>query len=247
MVKEFRCRRFGRVHWLLRLVAICALASLGLTYLTTAGTLDWGVETIGSILVILQVALIILITPSLAAVLISGERESGGWQLLQMTPLSPGAILRGKLMSVVWTLALVLLATLPGYVVMIYIEPAMANQVRRVLLCLLLTAVFALAVSAGLGSLFRRTAPATMTAYAALLAICAGTMLVWAGRDAPFGHATVENVLKLNPVAAALSVIDAPGFQGYELIPANWWALGIVSAAMLVLLAVRTWRLVEPH
>ena len=47
MVKEFRCRRFGRIHWLLRLVAVCALASLGLTYLTTAGTIDWGVETIG--------------------------------------------------------------------------------------------------------------------------------------------------------------------------------------------------------
>ena len=247
MVKEFRCRRFGRFHWLLRLVAICALASLGLTYLTTAGTLDWGVETIGSILVILQVALIILITPSLAAVLISGERESGGWQLLQMTPLSAGAILRGKLMSVVWTLVLVLFATLPGYVVMIYIEPAMENQVRRVLACLLLTAVFALAVSAGFGSLFRRTAPATMTAYAALLMICAGTMVVWAGRDAPFGHTTVENVLKVNPVAAALSVINAPGFRTYDLLPANWWFLGIASAAMLVLLTVRTWRLVQPQ
>ncbi|MGC1275978.1 MAG: ABC transporter permease subunit, partial [Planctomycetaceae bacterium] len=122
MVKEFRCRRFGRIHWLLRLVAICALASLGLTYLTTAGTIDWGVETIGSILVILQAALILLITPSLAAVLISAEREGGGWQLLQTTPLSTGTILRGKVMSVVWTLALILLATLPGYLVMVYIE-----------------------------------------------------------------------------------------------------------------------------
>lgn len=247
MVKEFRCRRFGRFHWLLRLVAVCALASLGLTYLTTAGTLDWGVQTIGSILVILQVALIVLITPSLAAVLISGERESGGWQLLQMTPLSAGAILRGKLMSVVWTLALILFATLPGYVVMVYIEPAMEQQVRRVLVCLLLTAAFALAISAGVGSLFRRTAPATMTAYAALLAVCAGTMLVWAGRDAPFGHTTVENVLKVNPVAAALSVIDAPGFRDYELIPANWWFLGMASAAMLVVLAARTWKLVQPQ
>ena len=118
---------------------------------------------------------------------------------------------------------------------------------RRVLACLLLTALFALAVSAGIGSLFRRTAPATMTVYAALLSLCAGTMVVWAGRDAPFGHATVENVLKVNPVAAALSVINAPGFQGYELIPANWWFLGIASAAMLVLLTARAWKLVQPQ
>ena len=49
--------------------------------------------------------------------LISSERESGGWEILQMTPLSVGVIIRGKLMSVVSTLALILCATLPGYLV----------------------------------------------------------------------------------------------------------------------------------
>ena len=73
MVKEFRCRRFGRLHWLLRLVAICAVLSLGLTYATTAGTFDWGVETIGGIMVVMQVALLALITPSLSAGLMSTE------------------------------------------------------------------------------------------------------------------------------------------------------------------------------
>ena len=235
------------MHWLLRLVAVCALASLGLTYLTTAGTIDWGVETIGGILVILQAALILLITPSLGAVLISAELESGGWQLLQTTPLSAGAILRGKLLSVVWTLALILLATLPGYLVMVFIEPAMEQQVKRVVACLLLTALFALAVSACVGSLFRRAAPATMTAYGALLALCGGTMLVWLGRDAPFGHSTVEAALTLNPVAAALSVIDAPGFENYDLIPANWWFLCVASVGLLLVLGLRTWRLTRPQ
>lgn len=56
MMKEFRCRRFGRLHWLLRLVAFCAVLSLALTYATTAGTFNWGVETIGGIMVVMQVA-----------------------------------------------------------------------------------------------------------------------------------------------------------------------------------------------
>lgn len=247
MVKEFRCRKFGRIHWLLRLVALCALASLGLTYLTTSGTLDWGVETIGGILVVLQAALILLITPSLAAVLVSAELESGGWQLLQATPLSTGVILRGKLMSVVWTLALVLLATLPGYVVMVVIEPAMSRQVERVVICLIVTAVFALALSACVGSFFRRTAAATMTAYGCLLGWCGVTLLVWLGRDAPFGHATVQAALTSNPVAAALSVIDAPGFERYDLVPANWWILGVASAVLLFALAMRTRWLIRPR
>src|SRR5262249_39770694 len=79
MVKEFRSRRFGRSHWTLRLIALSAILSLGLSYIAASGALGWGVEVIGGGLVLLQVALLILFTPSLAAGLVSAERESGSW------------------------------------------------------------------------------------------------------------------------------------------------------------------------
>ena len=247
MVKEFRCRRFGRLHWLLRLVAICALLSLGLTYAAVTGTVNWGVETIGGIMVLMQVALLVLFTPALAAGLISAERESGGWPLLQTTPMSPLRIVWGKLLSVILTLLLVLCATLPGYLVMIYIEPGMRFQVQRVVICLLATAGFAMMLSAAIGSLFRRTAPATAAAYAALLFVCGAPLLIWLGRDAPFGHDTVERALLINPVAAALSVIRVQGFRDYNLIPGNWWFLGITSAVCLVVLLAQTRRISRPQ
>ena len=247
MVKEFRCRRFGRLHWLLRLVALCALLSLGLTYATVTGTVNWGVETIGGIMVLMQVALLVLFTPALAAGLISTERESGGWPLLQMTPMSPLRIVWGKLLSVILTLLLVLCATLPGYLVMIYIEPGMRFQVQRVVICLLATAGFAMMLSAAIGSLFRRTATSTAAAYAALLLVCGAPLLVWLGRDAPFGHDTVERALLINPVAAAFSVIRLTGFRDYELLPGNWWFLGITSAVCLVVLLAQTHRISRPQ
>lgn len=247
MVKEFRCRRFGRLYWLLRLVAVCAVLSLGLTYAATAGTMDWGVETIGGIMVVMQVALVILITPSLAAGLISTERESRGWQLLRTTPLSIFSIVWGKLLSVILPLMLILCATLPGYVVMVFIEPGMSLQVQRVVVCLVATAVFAMLLSAAVGSLFHRTAAATAAAYTVLLSICALPLLVWMGRDAPFGHSTVEGALTVNPVAAALSVIRAPGFQNYSLIPANWWFLGVLSVLSLMILVGQTYRISRPQ
>lgn len=246
MVKEFRCRRFGRLHWLLRLVASCAVLSLGLTYATVTGTVDWGVDMIGGIMVLLQVALLVLITPSLAAGLISTEIESGGWPLLQMTPMSATRIVWGKLLSVMLTLLIVLCATLPGYIVMVYIEPGLKLQVQRVVTCLLATAVFAMLLSAAVGSLFRRTAPATATGYAALLFVCGAPLLVWLGRDAPFGHATVEAALMINPIAAALSVIRLAGFRDYSLIPGNWWFLGIASVICLVILIAQTHRISRP-
>src|SRR5438270_5241680 len=131
MVKEFRSRRFGRSHWILRLIFLFAILSLVLSHIAASGALGWGLEIIGGALVLLQVALLILFAPSLAAGLISGERESGSWQLLRMTPLSPARILSGKLLSVAWPLFLLLCATLPGYVVMTTLEPTRVYQVQR--------------------------------------------------------------------------------------------------------------------
>jgi len=246
MVKEFRCRRFGRLHWLVRLVAACGVMSLALTYATTLGAIGWNAETIGGILVMLQGALIILLTPSLASGLISTELESGGWNLLRVTPFSAISIVRGKLLSVVWTLLLILCATLPGYAVMIFIKPALTEQVKQVMICLTLTAVFALLLSATVSSFFHRTAAATATTYTILLVLVAGTLLVWLGRDAPFGHNTVEAILTLNPLAAALSVMGTSGFTQYQLIPSNWWVIGSLSVCLSLILCVRTWKLTLP-
>lgn len=247
MVKEFRCRRFGRFHWTLRLVAVCAVASLALTLLTTRGTIEWKIETVAGIMVLMQVALIVLLTPSLSAGLISSERESGGWTLLQMTPLSGFKIVRGKLLSVFWILLLLLCATLPGYLAIVKIEPKLWHQIFRVLVCLLLTSVFAMLLSAAVSSMFRRTALATATAYVVLVAVCAGPLLIWLGRGAPFGHSTVETALRVNPIAAALGIVNVMDFRDYDLMPANWYFLGGASVLCFVVLAVQTWRLTRPQ
>lgn len=247
MVKEFRTRRFGRSHWTIRLLLLSAVLSLALSYVAAAGALGWGVEVIGGALVILQTALVILFAPSLAAGLVSAEREGGGWQLLRATPLSPGAILRGKLFSAAWPLLLLLASTLPGYIVMTTVKPELAGQVERVVICLAVTAVFAILVSATASSLFRSTATATAVANAVLVVLCVGPLLAWLGRDAPFGHRTVETVLTVSPVAAALQASETPGFTGYELLPANWYLLGAASLGLLVVLVVRTRQLYRPE
>lgn len=247
LVKEFRCRKFGRSHWLMRIIAICALLSISLAFLTTNASMDWGVGTIGGIIVALQIAIIGLFTPSLAAGLISSERESGGWDLLRMTPMSGYSIVSGKLMSVIWTLLLVLGATLPGYLVMIWISPSIQDQLIQVTICLVVFSVFSILLTAATSSLFRRTSTSTAVAYGALLVIGAGSMLIWLGRDAPFGHSTVERALMVNPMAAALNVLQTPGFTQYDLVPGNWWVTGAMSVVFLIVLMIQTVRLTRPQ
>src|SRR5262249_40359521 len=267
MVKEFRSRRFGRSHWTLRLLAASAVLSLGLSIVALTGALGLGAKDIGGALVMLQVALLILFAPSLAAGLVSAERESGTWQLLQMTPLRAGTILRGKLLSVVWPLLLLWISTLPGYIVLIVVSqlrtsaaemtlPQLVGHMARgfvepgllrVVACLALTGVFAVLLSAAASTLFRSTAAATTAAYLALLAVCGGPLVIWLAREAPFGHAAVESALTIDPVAAALQASGMRGFTQYELVPANWWIIGSACVVLLLFLAVRMWQLYRPE
>jgi hypothetical protein len=123
----------------------------------------------------------------------------------------------------------------------------MAQQVERVVICLALTAVFAVLVSAAASTLFRSTATATTASYLALLAFCVGPLLVWLAREAPFGHATVQAALTIDPVAAALQASDTPGFVQYELLPTNWWIVGSACVVLLFFLGLRTWQLYRPE
>lgn len=232
---------------MLRLIGICAVLSLFLAFSVVTGAIQWELEVVGGPLVLLQVGLIVVFTPSLAAGLISAEIENGAWPLLRATPLSGGAIVRGKLMSVMWTLVLILSATLPGYFVMIYIQPSLWLQVVRGLVCLLASGILAMMLSVAVGSMFRRTAAATTAAYIAVLAVFGGTLLIWLARDAPFGFSTVERALQLNPMAAALSVFNVPGFQAYELVPTAWWVTAVAAVLLFFVARLRVVRLTRPE
>ncbi len=253
MVKEFRARRYGRSGWIMRLIVLCLLASLVLMLLATVvagqqvGAEYRGIEQQGSITVLLQVALIVLLTPTLAAGLISTERETGGWQLLQVTPMSPLRIVVGKLLSVAVVLALVLAATLPGYIVLLVGDLNQALRIVDVVVTLMLTALFSLMLSTTVSSFFSRTAVSTTISYAMLVGICLVPMLVWLAEDAPFTRATVEAVLRYNPLAAALGVIDSPGFTDYDLVPFNWNFMLLGSAVLGLALVLQTWRLTRPR
>lgn len=246
MVKEFRTRKFGRLHWLLRLIAVCAIISLLLTVVAATGTVSWGVERIAGTMVLLQVALLVLLGPSLGANLVAAEVESGGWELLRVSPISALRIVTGKVMSAIWTLVLMLLATLPGYVVMSYIQPALGGQVSNVVISLLVAILMVASISACISAFCRTTAVATATSYAVMLTLFAGTLLIWLARGKPFGPLLVERALLLNPAAAALAEMKTPGFEQYSLTPGSWYVGSALGIACLILLSLRVWVISRP-
>ncbi|MAE61186.1 MAG: ABC transporter [Planctomycetaceae bacterium] len=246
MVKEFRCRAMGRSHWMARMIGFCLIMSLVLALFSTIATQVLESQFLGAILAIFQMGLIALLAPALSAGLVAGEVESGGWELMQLTPLSPVTIVVGKLASVFWTLSLLLVATVPGYVVLLIIERGVAMRVVNVLICMVLLGVTATLTSAACSSIFRRTAAATVAAYVAVVSVCVLTLLPWLGEGTMFGRPMVEKVLMVNPLATALSVLNVPGMSQYDLRVGNWWIMGATSVAALLVLTWRTWRLTRP-
>jgi ABC-type transport system involved in multi-copper enzyme maturation permease subunit len=246
MVKEFRCRRFGRLHWMMRAMGASLVTSLFFTYIASTQTMTWSVQTVSFVLVTLQFAIIILLTPALSSGLISNERDGGGWVLMQMTPLSPVRIVWGKLLSVFITLGLILLATLPAVSVMYYIEAGDNSAIPTVLATIGLTAVFCVLASAAVGSFFKRNAEATTVAYAFIITLFVGTMLVWLGEGKPFSRTLVEVVLQFNPIAGVLALLKTPGFETYDLIKINLRFLGLGCVLSIIVLAFQVWRLRRP-
>ena len=125
--------------------------------------------------------------------------------------------------------------------------PGSGATVARVLLTLLLLAGASLLVTAAVSACVRTAAGATAVSYGLLIAWCGGTLLAWLAEDAPLGRGVVEAVLRVNPVAAALSAMGAMGFGAYDLLPATWWVMAGVMAMSLAVLVVRVWRLRRPE
>ena len=247
MVKEQRCRPMGRANWMMRLIGVYFVLSLLIVLGATTMSQRQGVAAVLAVIAMLQISLIVLLAPSLASGLISGERESKGWQLLQMTPLAPLTIIVGKLLSAAMPLAIIMLATLPAYVVLLMLDPAQLSTAISVQVTLILFAIMAVLLAAGVGSLFRNTAAATATAYTLLASLCVGTMFIWLGRDAPFSTRVVEAAIIANPLAATLNIIGVPGFDGFTLIPGNWYAIGTIAAICGTLLWLQVARLGRPR
>jgi ABC-type transport system involved in multi-copper enzyme maturation permease subunit len=121
-VKEMRCKAFGRAEWLLRSFFISFGLSLVMAFLPLTQMSFIGIDTIVFTCVSIPLAIIILLSPVLTATAVTGERESGIFDMLRATLVSPWKLIMGK-MQVAWFFtALLIISTLPTFFVLAYVS-----------------------------------------------------------------------------------------------------------------------------
>jgi ABC-type transport system involved in multi-copper enzyme maturation permease subunit len=125
-----------------------------------------------------QLALVCLFGPAVAAGAVSGERERQTLDVLMVSSMTPWAIIWGKLVASVAFILLLITAALPVFATVFFLGGIDFEQFLISQLVTVTTALSIGAVSLFLSVLFQRTLVSTVVAYGFTFAVTAGTWLV---------------------------------------------------------------------
>jgi ABC-2 type transport system permease protein len=131
-------------------------------------------------LAFIQLSLVSLFAPALAAGAISGERERQTFDVLLVSRLTAAEIVWGKLIGSVAFMLLLILSALPLFAAVFLFGGIDIEQFVITQLLTVSTAVSIGAVSLFLSSVFRRTLPSTVVAYGVAFTGMVGTLVAGA-------------------------------------------------------------------
>ncbi len=122
-----------------------------------------------SVLTIIQMALVLFITPSLTAGAISSEREKQTLNILLTTTQSSTQIVIGKLLSSVSFLVLMLIAGLPLYSLVFLFGGVSPSQIASIFLFYLLTVVAVGSIGVMFSTITKKTIVAMIATYGSII------------------------------------------------------------------------------
>jgi ABC-type transport system involved in multi-copper enzyme maturation permease subunit len=275
LVKELRGRMRGARAFVLLTIYLAILSLVTLLLYTalaeTAGTdLNAGRQIgKGLFLVTAAVALIevCIITPSLTAGSIAGEKERQTYDLLIASLLTPWQIVWGKLAAALAFALLMILAILPVMSLAFLFGGVSLAEVLIALVGLVSTAVFYAAVGLFWSSIMRSTLGATSFALGSIILMLLGvpflavifTLIFGSGNTAEWTRSAVfvylggafistHPFIALGTTEVLLSSGENPFFSVVDpgganvLVPAPWIAyvlLSVLFTTLLILLSVR--------
>ena len=184
---EFRQRiRAGRWKWILAGWFFLNLAITGLMFWAFGSEDDYGYYdtptgvSVFGYLMFFSLALLLLVTPSLTAQSVNGDRERGTLATLQVTRLSALEIAVGKLLAA-WLTGVVFVVLLIPLALLCMFDGGLpvANVVSVFSVMILLVGVIC-SISLAISSLFRRSTTSTVMSYMAVFVLTVVTAIVFA-------------------------------------------------------------------
>jgi ABC-2 type transport system permease protein len=187
-----------------------------------------------AIIAAVEFALVLFTVPGLTAGTISGEREKQTLDILLSTNLSPIGIIIGKLGSSISTMILLAVSSLPILALVFTIGGITIFDFLEFLILIIVTAVFIGSIGVFFSTLYKKTTPATVTSYGAILFLILGTFFILGAvflvMEINNGSIEIENnfyqgpdigkwtlLLLANPAVTCFSMLQKQIGTGYEL------------------------------
>ena len=126
-----------------------------------------------------QFVLVALMAPSYAAGSITGEKERKTYELLISTPLEPGSVLVGKLLSSLCYLTLLIMSSAPLMVLCWLLGGIALNEIVMAYGVLFLSAGTFGLISLGTSSYFSRTSSSLVVSYLVILPLALMCLAIW--------------------------------------------------------------------
>jgi hypothetical protein len=130
-------------------------------------------------LAVIELLMVCFITPAVTAGTISGEKERLTYEMLLATPLRPASILRGKLLSALGYVSLLILASVPMSSLIFTFGGVTVLDMVKVLILLTAMAFTLGVIGVTLSAWLERTVRATVLSYLAVLGMLVGPLLLY--------------------------------------------------------------------
>jgi ABC-type transport system involved in multi-copper enzyme maturation permease subunit len=180
-------------------------------------------------LAFMELLMVCFVTPAITSGAISSEKESQTYEMLLATSLPPGRILRGKLISALSYVGLLIFAAIPmASLVFIFggVAPKEMIKALVVVSCLaVLLGIFGVFISAWLG----RTTWATVASFAFTLLLLVGPVVLYALVGILQQKEPPRWLLTPNPVSALASAVIPAGSPTGALGQLGWVLSGGLS------------------
>ncbi len=167
------------------------------------------------VLASIQMGLVMLMAPAVAAGSISGERERQTLDLLLVTKMSSFSIVMGKLMASLMYILLLIVGSLPIFGIAFYFGSVSVLQILELFLFVLVSACMVGAVSVYFSCVFKKTITSIVLMYLVIGVLCFGTLLLLGFL---FISATMTENGELPLMASIFVLIPNPGVAFFSMI-----------------------------
>lgn len=237
--KERRNSELRSGQWLVRVFYGTLLLSLGLAAMSLYGGAEHAdlLRYVVTVLVTLQLTVVALVAPSLTSPLISSEIEHGTFELIRLTPLRPGEIFWGKFLSTVVPALLPIVALLPAYGAICFIDRSYVISVLRLLPIMVLAAAFCCVLGLTCSAVFGNTARATVASYSIVAFLFVMPLFAWWSSGSRINPSIARAMSFPSSLVIALNLLPNGDAQISEMWPRH--VVWMMIVCILLLMAAR--------